>query len=431
MAYNLRTGLIGSGDIDVNVSLNNLNAANITSGVFGSALIPTLGDAKLSDLDAAKLTGTLSADRIASGSISDAKLSLGAGSIAKDRVNESGAWAETEIPTLPKSKIDPNHDTQWDVADLPGSIPTSKLATFVEGDIPNLSATKITSGTFASADRIPTLPSSKIDPATTFAKSMINTAGEWPLGDIPDLPATKITSGLFDIARIPGLSAGYITSGQLDAARIPDLSATKITSDTLNAARIPNLDAAKITSGTIDSARLPSTHDILDYNAINGDYLVNSIGNTYATIDSSLRSNNVVTVPSSAMIEVSLTLYYNGLSSSSYNLLGRLVDGGTDYEYVDQVINNANLSQSTDNTLVAEGASSPSGYTTVKWTLKFASSQVGDDIDIEPQLKVDYPGATIAVRSGLNTSSGVCFPSTIFKITALPTTTSMLMYSGF
>ena len=120
----------------------------------------------------------------------------------------------------------------------------------------------------------------------------------------------------------------------------------------------------------------------------------------------------------------------NGLSSS-YNLLGRLVDGGTDYEYVDQVINNANLSQSTDNTLVAEGASSPSGYTTVKWTLKFASSQVGDDIDIEPQLKVDYPGATIAVRSGLNTSSGVCFPSTIFKITALPTTTSMLMYSGF
>ena len=64
-------------DIDVNVSLSGLNAANITSGVFGSALIPTLDNSKISDLDAAKLSGTLSADRIASGSISDAKLSLG------------------------------------------------------------------------------------------------------------------------------------------------------------------------------------------------------------------------------------------------------------------------------------------------------------------------------------------------------------------
>jgi hypothetical protein len=64
MAYNLRTGLTGSGDIDVNVSLDNLNASNITAGVFTTDRIPTLGDAKLSDLNAAKLTGTIVSDRI-------------------------------------------------------------------------------------------------------------------------------------------------------------------------------------------------------------------------------------------------------------------------------------------------------------------------------------------------------------------------------
>ena len=44
MAYNLRTGLIGSGDIDINVSLNDLNAADITTGVFNTSVIPTLGE---------------------------------------------------------------------------------------------------------------------------------------------------------------------------------------------------------------------------------------------------------------------------------------------------------------------------------------------------------------------------------------------------
>ena len=52
MAYNLRTGLIGSGDIDVNVSLTGITADNITSGVFGLARIPTLDDSKISDLNA-------------------------------------------------------------------------------------------------------------------------------------------------------------------------------------------------------------------------------------------------------------------------------------------------------------------------------------------------------------------------------------------
>jgi hypothetical protein len=407
MAYNLRTGLTGSGDIDVNVTLGDLNAANITSGIFDTGRIPTIGDSKLSDLNAAKLTGLVSADRIGNGTIPKLKIS--------NTLDET--WAVTEIPVLPKAQIDPYHNEQWHVDDLP---------TLGNAKISDLSATKLT-GTIASerlslvTTDIPTLPKTKVSTHAVDGET-------WPIDDIPSLPATKITSGQFDVARIPNLSAGKITADTLNVDRIPDLSADKITSDTLAVGRIPNLDASKITTGTISSARLPvvSTHDILDYNAINGDYLVKSVGNTYTTIHSSLRSNAVTVVPASQMVEIELSFYYNGLNYG--NLLGRLVDGGTNYEYVDQVINNANLSTSTENTLVAVGSSSPSGYTTITWTLKFAAAQVGDDIDIEPQLKDDYPQETIGVRSGLNSTSGVCFPSTIFKITALPTTSTLTMH---
>ena len=237
----------------MNVSLSGLTADNIQSGVFGLPRIPTLGNDKISGLAASKLTGTIASDRLS----------------------------------------------------------------LIEGDIPNLSAAKITSGVLSSADRIPTLPSSKIDSSTTFAKSMINADLEWPVGDIPDLSATKITSGVFASAdRIPNLSAakitsgvmsaaridaattldpaiipnlsaakitsgtfakskistaerwhiddipflpaGHVTSDQFDAARIPDLSALKIQSDTLNAARIPELSASKITSDTLNAARIPN-----------------------------------------------------------------------------------------------------------------------------------------------------------------------------
>lgn len=67
--------------------------------------------------------------------------------------------------------------------------------------------------------------------------------------DVPSLSASKITSGTFGTARIPNLSASKITNGTMSADRIG--------SGTLNSSRIPNLDASKITSGTIASARLP------------------------------------------------------------------------------------------------------------------------------------------------------------------------------
>jgi hypothetical protein len=65
IAYNLRACLIGSGDIDINVSLSNLTTANITSGGFGVDRIPdmsakkitadTLDTSRIPDISAAKI----------------------------------------------------------------------------------------------------------------------------------------------------------------------------------------------------------------------------------------------------------------------------------------------------------------------------------------------------------------------------------------
>jgi hypothetical protein len=98
--------------------------------------------------------------------------------------------------------------------------------TLTMGDIPDLNASKITSGTLGT-DRI------------------------------PNLDANKITSGTLNTARIPDLDTAKITTGTLDIGRIPDLNASKITAGTFDTTRIPDLDTAKITTGTFDIARIP------------------------------------------------------------------------------------------------------------------------------------------------------------------------------
>ena len=74
-----------------------------------------------------------------------------------------------------------------------------------------------------------------------------NAAIDLDAAEIPNLPATKITSGTLDNARI-----------SLDAAEIPNLDTAKITTGTLADARVPSLNASKITAGTIATARLGS-----------------------------------------------------------------------------------------------------------------------------------------------------------------------------
>ena len=234
------------------------------------------------------------------------------------------------------------------------------------------------------------------------------------MGDIPNLPTTKLDAATSDL----DLNGNDLVD--VNELKFIAQSGNKITGNGTYKTEVTNCDLSSSTNV------MPSTHDVLDYNAMNGDYYVLSVGSSYTTLHSSLRSNNVASVPASCAIEVELSFYYNGLS---YDILSRLVVGGTNDEFVDDVIDDTSLSRTTDDTVAAESSSTPSGYTTVKWTLKFDASQAGDQINIEPQLKTNYPGATFAVRSGENTSSGVCFPSMVFKITGLPSISTITMYS--
>ena len=199
MSYNLRTGLMGSGDIDINVNLNNLDASNITTGVFSVDRIDTTGDAFSLDL----------------------------------------------IPdNIPDTKL--------------GSISTSKLTGVINSQnialtsIPDLPTSKITSGTFNTA-RLPVIGNSLIDNASIESGKIDITSGSFAPALIPvignsmiavdSLASDKIdiNSGAFSLTLIPNMSASKITSGELSPARIPDLNTSKITSGTLDILRIPNL----------------------------------------------------------------------------------------------------------------------------------------------------------------------------------------------
>ena len=69
-------------------------------------------------------------------------------------------------------------------------------------------------------------------------RALLDSVGKLLLANIPNLPASRTTSGAFTTARIPNLPASKITSGAFATARIPSLAASKTTSGRFDVDRI-------------------------------------------------------------------------------------------------------------------------------------------------------------------------------------------------
>ena len=119
---------------------------------------------------------------------------------------------------------------------------------FTEADIPALSASKITSGTFADARLSSSSVTQHVDLTSLSASNL--TSGTVPsarlslsASDVPDLATSKITSGTFADAR---LSASSVTQ-HVD---LTSLSASNLTSGTIPDARYgtPTFNGSNITN---------------------------------------------------------------------------------------------------------------------------------------------------------------------------------------
>ena len=239
----------GSGSTDLSIGTRTGTTLVVESSSGTNATLPEATDTEaglLSGADHAVIGGIPDPSSATDGQV--IKVDSGAYVIGDDEQG-SGTGTDSYIDGLDISASGTTITIAGEYSDSKSDI--SDTLTLAASNIPDLAASKITSGEF-DADRIPNLAASKI------------TTGEFADDRIPDLNASKTTAGTFDTDRIPNLNASKINAGEFDDDRIPDLNASKITAGTFNSGRIPNLNASKINAGTLAEARLPDGTIVLD-----------------------------------------------------------------------------------------------------------------------------------------------------------------------
>jgi hypothetical protein len=226
------TGPVGPRAL-VAADIPTLDAAKIGSG--------TIATARLGSGTAASTTVLLGSQAYAQ--IADAQIGSSA-AIAKSKISTSGTWPTADIPDLDASKI------------TTGTIATARLGSGTAN------STTVLLGSQAYAQ----IADAQIGSSAAIAKSKISTSGTWPTADIPDLDASKITTGTIATARLGSGTANSTTVllGSQAYAQIADAQVSssaaigwsKLDKTGSSLADLATRSASDLASGTVAAARL-------------------------------------------------------------------------------------------------------------------------------------------------------------------------------
>ena len=224
------------GDLTVGGSISgNLSASQITSGTINNNRI-SLTASEIPSLPASRITsGTFGSARIASGAITDAKIA----DVSASKV--TGTLAAARIPNLSAGKISS------------GTLSNARLSSDV--------ARRAGANAFTGANSFNSSSSVTIKPTSGSVKPLIVTGGPSGTGVRLQEWQKHSSTGIVTVAHV---SRQGVFSG--NGSGLSNLDASKITSGTINNARIsltssevPNLNASKITAGSFGAARIGSS----------------------------------------------------------------------------------------------------------------------------------------------------------------------------